>query len=112
MDFSLQIVLLNKNNYRRQKYCKISVNKRINDQLINVMINLIIFILFNRKSTMSAILKFNECSQIVTEKTPIWKYFLREISGEFAKCKNCKKVLKTSGKSTSGLHKQRKSAQF
>lgn len=48
---------------------------------------------------------FHECSQSTIEKTAIWENFLRESSGEFAKCKICNKVLKTAGKSTSGLHK-------
>ena len=49
--------------------------------------------------------KFQQCSQTTVEKTPIWEHFLRESSGEHAKCKICQKILKTSGKSTSGLHK-------
>lgn len=51
--------------------------------------------------------EYVECTRSVIEKTPIWGYFLRDKSGEFAKCKTCKfnKELKTGGGSTSGLHK-------
>lgn len=35
----------------------------------------------------------------------MWQYFLRNQTGELAKCKKCSSVLKTSGGSTSGLDK-------
>ena len=55
---------------------------------------------------MSTNIKFEECSKRLIEKTPVWEYFLRDnVSGEFAKCKRCEKILKTSGGSTSSLHK-------
>lgn len=38
------------------------------------------------------------------DKSSIWQYFLKEKKGGHAKCKNCCKVIKTSGGSTSGLH--------
>lgn len=51
-------------------------------------------------------IRFEHCSQQLIKKTPIWDHFLREIkSGEYAKCKWCEKILKTSGGSTSSLHK-------
>jgi hypothetical protein len=35
----------------------------------------------------------------------VWHYFLREISRLTAQCMNCRKVIQTSGGSTSGLHR-------
>lgn len=48
---------------------------------------------------------FQESSHRVIERTPVWEYFLREQTGELAKCKKCQKLLKTTGGSTSSLHK-------
>jgi len=53
--------------------------------------------------------KFEQCKQSLIEKTRVWEYFLREISGESAQCMICQKVLKTSGGSTSSTHKHMKS---
>jgi hypothetical protein len=34
----------------------------------------------------------------------IWRYYLRETNGQFAKCKLCDSILKVTGGSTKGLH--------
>lgn len=35
----------------------------------------------------------------------MWRHFLRKVSGDSAKCVKCNAIIKTSGGSTSGLHK-------
>ena len=50
--------------------------------------------------------EFQEYNKGNINESSVWFYFLREKSGNVAKCKNknCNKEIKTSGGSTSGLH--------
>lgn len=39
-----------------------------------------------------------------TTESSIWRFFLTEKNGQYAKCIKCKKVLKTKGGCTNALH--------
>ena len=41
---------------------------------------------------------------VVLKGSAIWEYYLRETTGRGAKCRYCRKILKTSNGSTEGLH--------